>query len=255
MTPKAAARIIFDERQNGIHCPPTLQGLFSLEQGYQVQLELLALELAAGEAQAGWKVGLTSKDIQQQVGVHERVFGYLLNSAERKSGLTLQTSALINPHFENELCVTLSQTLSGPGVTLEQARAAISGVAPAVEVIERRSSVAADLPLAMADNAEQKFFVTGAFTTPLPPDLELLDTALEICIDGQVVESAQAAAVLEGPPGSVAWLANRLAGFGMRLEAGCKVMTGSFTRQYPARPGERYETRYTPFGPVIIQVQ
>ena len=255
MTPQEAAKIIWEGRKNNTHCPPVLHGRFSMEEGYRVQMELLALELQSGERQTGWKVGLTAKAIQQQVGVHERVFGHLLESSELPSGTVLKSPDLIQPHFENELCVILGESLRGPGVTIAQARTAISGVAPAVEVVEHRGDTGGDLPLALADNAEQKFFITGPVTSPLPPGLELVETGLEIWIDGVLVEKAGGHEVMEGPEGSVAWLANRLAEFGRTLEAGNKVITGSFTRQYPGVAGQRYEARFTPFGSVIIQME
>ena len=255
MTPQQAAEIIWEGRKNNLHCPPALRGRLSLEEGYRVQMELLALELQAGERQAGWKVGLTAKAIQQQVGVHERVFGHLLESGELPSGTVLKFADLIQPHFENELCVILGESLRGPGVTVAQARAAISGAAPAIEVVEHRGDTAGDLPLAMADNAEQKFFVTGPLTSPLSPEVALVDTALEIHIDGAMVEEAAGHAVMEGPEGSVAWLANKLGDFGRTLEAGSKVITGSFTKQYPGVAGQRYEARFTPFGSVVIEVE
>lgn len=255
MTPQEAAKIIWEEKKNKIHFPPVLRGRFSLEEGYRVQMELLALELQAGDRQAGWKVGLTAKAIQQQVGVHERVFGHLLESGELPSGTVLKSTELIQPHFENELCVTLGETLRGPGVTIAQARAAISGVAPAVEVVEKRGDFIKDMPLALADNAEQKSFVTGPVTSPLSPALELAATGLELWIDGALVEQAAGHAVMEGPEGSLAWLANKLSDFGRALEAGSKVITGSFTRQYPGVAGQRYEARFTPFGSVIIEVE
>ena len=58
-------------------------------------------------------------------------------------------------------------------MTLAQARAAISAAAPALEIVERRGDFAADLNLALADNAQQKAFVTGTPTSPLPPELDL----------------------------------------------------------------------------------
>ena len=61
-------------------------------------------------------------------------------------------------------------------------------------------------------------------------------------------------AVLGGPAASVAWLANRLADFGQRLEQGSKIMTGSFTRQYPIAQGDLIEARFDPFGPVTLEV-
>jgi 2-keto-4-pentenoate hydratase len=65
------------------------------------------------------------------------------------------------------------------------------------------------------------------------------------------VERATGAEVMGTPLASVAWLANRLADFGRRLDAGMRVMSGSFTRQYAVdHAGDEVEARFAPFGPV-----
>lgn len=255
MNPRDAAKIIWEGKQQGKFYPEAVRGISSIEEGYRVQMELLSLEIAAGEEQAGWKVGLTAKSIQEQVGYHDRVFGHLLKSREQQSGVILDSAALFEPWYENELCVTMGGPLQGPGVTVAQARAAIAAIAPAVELIERRGDTGGNIALAMADNAEQRNFITGSVTSPLAAEVDLQQTTLDIFINGELQEQAEGSAVLEGPEGSVAWLANRLVGFGRQLHSGDKIMTGSFTKQYPAKPGESYEARFHPFGSVLIQVK
>ncbi|MCY1506393.1 2-oxo-hepta-3-ene-1,7-dioic acid hydratase [compost metagenome] len=49
---------------------------------------------------------------------------------------------------------------------------------------------------------------------------------------------------------SVLWLANKLAEFGLALEAGMQVMSGSFTRQYSASQGMRVQSSFDRFGTV-----
>ena len=56
--------------------------------------------------------------------------------------------------------------------------------------------------------------------------------------------------VLGTPAASIAWLANKLAEFGLALESGMKVMSGSFTRQYLLNPGDRIDATFTPVGTV-----
>src|SRR5262245_35666697 len=124
-----------------------------MAEAYQVQLGLLEHYLVAGDRHAGWKVGLTAKAMQEQQRVHEPVFGFLLESGHRDSGAVLPFPELIRPGFENELCITVGRTLTGPKVTLAQARSAIALVAPALEIVERRGDFTADLHLALADNA------------------------------------------------------------------------------------------------------
>ncbi len=220
----------------------------TLDQAYRVQLELLARCERAGDQQAGWKVGLTARAMQAQQGVYEPVFGFLLASGHRPSGSVFEFASLIRPGFENELCITLGAPLAGPGVTLEQARAAASHVAPALEIIEKRGEFGADLARSLADNAQQKAFVTGA-AVPLGA-LDLAEVSLELALNGAAQERARGAEVMGTPIASIAWLANKLAGFGRRLELGTRVMSGSFTRQYDITRGDVVEARFEPIGSV-----
>jgi 2-keto-4-pentenoate hydratase len=229
--------------------PPEWTSRLSREEAYRVQLGVLARHVAAGERQAGWKVGLTSKAMQIQQKVHEPVLGFLLASGERPSGTRFQFADLINPGFENELCLTVGRTLRGPGVTDDQAQAALSAMAPAFEIIEKRGDFAADLNVSLADNAQQRAYVTGA-AVPVPAGFDLATVALELSVNGGVPDRATGAEVLGTPAASIAWLANKLAELGLALEAGMKVMSGSFTRQYAIARGDRIAATFTPLGPV-----
>jgi 2-keto-4-pentenoate hydratase len=57
-----------------------------------------------------------------------------------------------------------------------------------------------------------------------------------------------------GPAASVAWLANRLADFGRKLDKGDRILTGSLTRQFPIARGDLCEARFDPFGSVTFEV-
>ena len=74
--------------------------------------------------------------------------------------------------------------------------------------------------------------------------------AVDVLVNGAHQERALGAAVLGTPVASVAWLANKLSEFGRRLEAGMRVMSGSFTRQYGLAAGDRVESRFESVGSV-----
>jgi 2-keto-4-pentenoate hydratase len=248
MSVTEALEAIWSGHRRGQHHPRQWQGRLSTSEAYQVQLGLLERYLGLGERHAGWKVGLTAKAMQAQQGVHEPVFGFLLESGHRDTGVALAFNELIRPGFENELCLTMGRTLTGPGVSLADAGAAIAYVAPALEVVERRGDFTADLNLALADNAQQKAFVTG----PRQPfgERALAAVTVDVFVNGAHQERALGAEVLGTPVASIAWLANKLAEFGRGLEAGARVMSGSFTRQYPLSAGDRVEARFASIGDV-----
>src|SRR4051794_19677273 len=143
------------------HLPADWRGKLSLAQAYAVQLAILRKRVAEGEVHAGWKVGLTSAAMRTQQGVTEPCFGFLLRSGHLRSGAQLAMDGLIAPGIENELCLTIGETLQGPNVTFDEARRAIAFIEPALEIAEVRGDFGADIPLSIADNAQQKAFVTG----------------------------------------------------------------------------------------------
>lgn len=245
----------WEATRQGIYYPPEWKGKLTVDEGYGVQLGLLEKYLAAGERHAGWKVGLTAKAIQDQIGFHEPVFGFLLERGHRASQAVIPFEELLAPSFEAELCLTLGEGLKGPGVSLEQARAAISAVQPAFEIVEKRGDFAADPSLSLADNVQQKYFVTGE-AVPLNGDGDALSrTVVEIFINGESVQRADGSSVMGDPAASVAWLANRLAAYGKTLQAGLRIMSGSFTRQFPIGQGDLIEAKFKPFGEVSAEFQ
>ena len=134
-------------------------------------------------------------------------------------------------------------------MTEARAAAALSAMAPAFEIIERRGDFAADLNVSLADNAQQRAYVTGP-AVPVPAGLDLATVALTLTVNGAEAERATGREVLGTPAASIAWLANKLAEMGLALEAGMKVMSGSFTRQYLLSAGDRIEARFDPVGTV-----
>ncbi|MBP0496311.1 2-keto-4-pentenoate hydratase [Pararoseomonas indoligenes] len=226
-------------------------GRLDLSSAYAVQLAFLDRYIAEGEFQAGWKVGLTAPAMRAQQGVHEPCFGFLLGSGHRETGAAYRFDDLISPGFENELCLTIGSTLRGPGVTVEEVAAAVTHAAPALEIVEKRGNFAADLPLAMADNAQQKGFVTGKAVALRPENRDLAGARVRILINGAQREEASGAEVMGGGALlSIVWLANKLAEFGRSLEAGMLVMSGSFTKQYALARGDVIEASFEPFGSV-----
>jgi 2-keto-4-pentenoate hydratase len=232
----------WEARNRGEFFPRAWFDKLTIDQAYRVQLGLIARRCAAGEQQIGWKVGMTSKAMQQQFGFHEPVFGCILHSLP--TGHTFAPSGLINPGFENELCMRLSRDLTGT-ISLDEARAAIEVVHPSLEIIETRGSFTEQIALALADNAQQKAVILGA-PVKLPDVLETIEA--RVFVNGQVVGTGTGDAVLGNPLNSVVWLAGKLVQYGRILKAGEIIMTGSFTRQFPMSPGDRIRTEFSGIG-------
>jgi 2-keto-4-pentenoate hydratase len=240
----AAIASFWEARARGEWFPAAWHDKLSNDQAYEVLFGIMARRLAAGERQIGWKVGLTSKAIQQQFNVHEPVFGCILES--QPSGHVFAPGDLISPGFENELCLRVGKELSGR-ITQDEARAAIDVIYPSLEIIETRGNLTEQLALALADNAQQKTVILGS-PAPLPARPETVEA--RVIINGEVAATGTGDAVLGNPLNSVVWLAAKLAEFGRSLKAGEIIMSGSFTRQFPIRPGDSIRCEFSGIGAV-----
>jgi 2-keto-4-pentenoate hydratase len=232
-----------------LHWEPKL----TQDDAYRINLALIDRHAERGEPQAGWKVGLTARAIREQFGLPEPLFAVLFQKGRWASGRTWPRAAMVGPGWENELCLTMGKTLSGPGVTEADAKAAIATVAPAMEIIETRGPNSMDgFKCMIADNGQQYAYVVGEETPYDPAVHDLGRTTVEVLVDGASQETAQGNAVMESSAvASIVWLANKLAEFGRTLEAGQVVMTGSFTRQYAIDRDMTAEARFDPFGSAV----
>jgi 2-keto-4-pentenoate hydratase len=66
------------------------------------------------------------------------------------------------------------------------------------------------------------------------------------------VETGASGAVLGNPATAVAWLANKLAEFGGRLEAGHVVMPGACTRAVDVEAGDAIRAEFDVLGSVEV---
>jgi 2-oxo-3-hexenedioate decarboxylase len=204
-----------------------------LATGYAVQR---LLREAAGPL-VGWKLGVTSRAKQAQVGVSSPVFGFLAGANALDLGEPLDTARLIQPRCEPEIVFVLGRDLAGPHVTAADVVAASSGVAVGIEVLDSRyRDYRFSMTDVVADNTSAGRFVVGAPVPPAGIDLRLVGVVLEK--NGEVVATASGAASLGHPAAAVAWMVRAMAAEGEGLAAGDVVLSGGLTAAVPVAPGD-----------------
>jgi 2-keto-4-pentenoate hydratase len=219
---------------------------------YEVQLLNIRHRLEQGARVVGHKVGLSSKAMQQMMGVDEPDYGHLLSDMELFPGRPVDASRYCYPRVEVEVGFILGQALPGAGCTEEDVLDATEAVAPAIELIDSRiRDWQIGLVDTIADNASSAGFVLGAERVK-PRDIDLL--AIEACLtrNGEPVAEGRSDAVLGNPVTAVAWLARKVADFGVRLEAGHVVLPGSCTRAIDVRAGDEFVADFTGLGTVAL---
>jgi 2-oxo-3-hexenedioate decarboxylase/2-keto-4-pentenoate hydratase len=223
-----------------------------LADAYAIQQLNLAGHLRAGRTLVGHKIGLTSEPMQTLLGVDEPDFGYILDSMVLPNGSTIQGERFCAPRVEPEVAFLLGEPLRGPGVTVDDVRAATDAVAVALEIVDSRI---ADWKLTLrdtvADNASSGAVVLGEWM-PYCANVELAAARAALWLNDIEVDSGLGAAVLGDPAAPVAWLANAVAPFGTELLPGQFVMSGSFTTAAFVHPGDTASATITGLGSVSL---
>ncbi len=224
------------------------------EQAYAIQRVNISAKIGEGAGLTGWKVGLTSKAMQQMFNVGSPDFGQLLDYMCLEDGASISRDFLIQPRIEPEIAFVLARDLKGPDVTRDDVLAATAYVSPALEVIDSRiADWKIRLADTIADNASCGRIVLGAARVG-PRDLDLELIGMNFRRDGELLSSATGAAVLGHPANAVAWLANTIGGFGEGLRAGQVIMPGSLVGAVNADPGSVYRAEFDRLGSVTVRV-
>ncbi|HSR85731.1 MAG TPA: fumarylacetoacetate hydrolase family protein [Streptosporangiaceae bacterium] len=222
--------------------------------GYAIAKQLTSMLVSDGDTVIGYKVGLTSKPMQQLIGVDSPDHGPVLGSTVYNDSAAVSLSRFIQPKIEAEIAFMLGAALRGPGVTVLAARQAIAGMVAAMEIVDSRF---ADWRIRLADTvADLASNGAVALSSRVVP-LDGLDPRLigmVLTNRGELIDTGAGAAALGDPIAVVAWLANTLGEIGAGLEAGQLVMTGALHAAVTMQVGDVYRAEFDRLGPVTIRV-
>src|ERR1700748_377707 len=86
----------------------------TIDDAYAISLDSLARRKADGERVIGKKIGVTSKAVQDMLGVHQPDFGFLTDWMHVSGDIDIDAKGLIQPRAEAEIAFILNQPLNGP---------------------------------------------------------------------------------------------------------------------------------------------
>jgi 2-oxo-hept-3-ene-1,7-dioate hydratase len=228
----------------------------TLDDAYAIQKAWIEIKLGEGRTVKGHKIGLTSKAMQSALNIDEPDSGVLLDDMFFADGGIVPADRFIGTRIEAELAFVMKQRLSGPGCTMFDVLNATDFVVPALEILDTRiervdpvTKSTRKIYDTIADNAANAGIVLGGRPIrPLEADLRWIGA---LCYrNGQLEETGLAAGVLNHPATSMAWLVNKIAPFGLALEPGQVVLSGSFIRPIETRKGDTIQADYGPYGTV-----
>jgi 2-keto-4-pentenoate hydratase len=248
----ALAELLRGAHATGTPVPPlseTYDGL-TLDDAYAVQQIQVRSRISAGAVIAGYKVGLTSEAMRQQLGVSDCDFGHLLSDMEYPADTAVPMSAFLQPRAEPEIALVLSRPLTGSRVTVSEIVRSTAYIMPAIEIIDSRiADWRISLLDTVADNASSGGFVMGQPRVPAA-DVDLSLTGCVLRHNGRIVATGAGAAVLGSPFQAAAWLANELIRRGTQLDAGHVILTGSITAAIPVAAGDAVTASFDDLGSV-----
>lgn len=221
-----------------------------LRDGLPLQLAVAELWQREGDRIGGWKIAWTSRGARDRGGPGFRPFGFILASRIVPSGSVLPVGGIASGGLEPEICVTIGSRLSGPEVTIEQARACAESVAPAFEIVSRRLPGGLSLAARIGNGMNNWGLVVGR---SLVPGLALDSLGVELRHDGELLGSGTSGAeFLDDPFLSLTRVTRELHANGLALDPGQRVITGSLTPSVQIAGGV-YEATFGELGSVTVE--
>jgi 2-keto-4-pentenoate hydratase len=212
----------------------------NFDEAYAAQEALCALWEPRLGPVAGRKIAVTTKVMQELMGIDHPCGGTIFASRVHKSPARIAKGDFVNVRVECELAVRLGRDLAKQAqpYTRDAVRSAVGEVMAAFELIEdRHADYKASRALSLiADNAWNGGIVIGTAKPP-PGGSDLNGIAGRLRRNGK----EEAAGKTDDPMGALAWLANLAANRGRPMTVGMLVITGSVVATVDIAPGERLD--------------
>jgi 2-oxo-hept-3-ene-1,7-dioate hydratase len=238
-------------------------GLLSLDHpeldmngAYSIQEALVQRKLDSGRRKIGWKIGLTSKAMQQALGIDIPDSGVLFDDMAFEHGAVISPGRFIQPRIEAEIAFVMKAPLAGDRITREDVYAATDCVTAAIEILDTRilrldpaTGTPRRIVDTIADNAANAGIVLGDERHAIDAfDLRWIGAI--VTRNGEVEETGLGAGVLNDPLEGIVWLARRMHHYDQAIEPGQVVLSGSFIRPIECPSGAEIEADFGPFGKV-----
>jgi 2-oxo-hept-3-ene-1,7-dioate hydratase len=222
----------------------------TMDDAYAVQRAFVDRKLTEGRKIIGWKIGLTSRAMQQQLNITTPDSGVLFDDMAFATGCAIPANRFIAPRIEAEIAFVMKAPLNGD-VTRDQVLDATDYVTPALEILDTRivraeGGKTRTIIDTISDNAANAGIVMGDHRHD--PNGNLRWVGAIVKRDGVVEETGLGAGVLDDPVMGIIWLARRMGQYGMRIEPGQVILSGSFIRAMECPSGCHIDADFGPFG-------
>ncbi len=224
----------------------------TLNEAYQIQLEMIRRKVDEGSIVIGKKIGATSKAIQNMFGVELPDYGHLLDNMLFVEGEIISLENFIQPKVEFEIAFILKRDLKGPNITIMDVIESTDYIVPAIEIIDSRiEDWRIKFEDTVADNGSSAAAVIGGKPTKLA-GIDLTHIGMVAYKNGEIIDTGAGAAVLGSPVRSIVWLANSLGKFDVPLKTGEIILSGSLTAAVEVECGDTFTAEFDHIGSVSV---
>ncbi|MBE5104960.1 fumarylacetoacetate hydrolase family protein [Bacillus thuringiensis] len=251
---KELADELIQAENSRVGIPPFTERYANLtvEDAYNIQLEVVGRKLEGGRSVIGKKVGLTSVAMQQMLGVNEPDYGHLLDDMRIANGSEVSITSFVAPKIEAEIGFILAEDLSGPNVTYVDVLMATKYVVPTLEIIDSRiADWNIKLADTVADNGSSAKVVIGD-TFSSVDKVDLRTTGMTLYKNNSLIATGAGAAALGHPAQAIAWLANKLHEFNIGLKAGELILPGALSGAVSVNSKDSIQADFGSLGSVSV---
>lgn len=225
-----------------------------IDVGYAVQQLNHERSLAEGRRVSGRKIGVTSKAVQQQIGVDQPDFGTLYADTEFGDGVDIPASRMIQPRAEAEVALVIGRELNSAPHGFAEVVRAVEFALPSIEVVDSRiENWQISIVDTVADNASCGMYVVGSRPVPLSK-FDIRTVPMSMTINGDEVSTGVGAACLGNPINAARWLADVLCERGIPLQPGDVLMTGALGPMQPMAVGDLVVANFGDLGMVTTRL-
>jgi 2-keto-4-pentenoate hydratase len=219
----------------------------AVDSGMRSQLTRLHEFLAGGMPRAGWKVAFNDPAVLARLGLDRSLVAPLDGRAILTSGGSWTLGAGVRARVEAEVAVRVGRDVAA-GASLDEARAAISALAPAIEIVDA-SRASPDLAAMLADGVLHAATVFGhevAFPASVPAGYPRL--SIDGAVTREIIEGRVPADLAE----IVVLVASTLGRYGESLRAGDRIICGSFIDPPDVAGGQHVLADFGAMGSVEV---
>ena len=221
----------------------------AIEEGLRVQRRLLEQAIAAGEVQAGWKVGFGSPSGLALLGLDGPIIGHLLSSGEFANASTVSIDGWTRPVIEAEIAVWIGSDIPA-GTGPDAIGAYVRALGPAIELADLDHSPE-DVTRILAGNIFHRSYLLGEADEAV--SLEEAGRLNAVFEHGEErIDVAEPSALTGDLAAVLARTAALAPSLGRDLRAGDVVLMGSIIVPRPVSPGDACRYRLAGFPSLSV---